>query len=125
MKKMAITVLAEVMMQTMVAADTYPNLTVETIDGQKTTVPVESLFITVEEGFLNVSELHISLATLKRMYFTSDEGVVTGIASPTADGVTGDVVIYDLQGRRVKEAEVRKGEVYVQKSAAGAQKIIF
>lgn len=101
-------------------ADDYPYLTFETADGSKVSVSSSSLTITIEDGKLYAGEQEFSLADLTSMYFSaSDETPIGEVRGDTGDQ---SAVIYDLQGRKVPEGQMRSG-IYVIRTEDGTRKV--
>ena len=108
----------------MQAAD-YPYLTFETTDGNRISVPAESLTLTVSGTTLTVGNQSFTLTNLTKMYFsTSDE--TTGI-DQIENGEwrieNSATAIYDLQGRKISKGQMRSGQVYIVKTNSGTHKI--
>ena len=102
-------------------AEDYPYLTFETADGAKVSVSCSSLTITIEDGVLYAGEQAFTLTDLMSMYFsTADETPVMDIRGTDADDQS--AVIYDLQGRKVAEGQMRRG-IYVIKTQSGTRKV--
>lgn len=77
----------------------YPYLTFENIDGSATSVSVESLTITVSDGKLVAGDKTFTLASLSKMYFSTE---ATGIENVSDVSQEGKAQYYDLQGRMVE-----------------------
>ena len=108
----------------MQAAD-YPYLTFETTDGNRISVPAESLTLTVSGTTLTVGNQSFTLTNLTKMYFsTSDE--TTGL-DQIENGEwrieNSATAIYDLQGRKISKGQMRSGQVYIVKTNSGTHKI--
>lgn len=109
-------------MLTAQADDTsYAYLTFETTDGTKTSVPVSSLSISVSGTTLKAGSQTFDLTKLSKMYFSND-GEATGIQTVTANGISDDAEIFDLQGRRVSRSQMRQG-TYIIKTQSGTIKV--
>mgnify|MGYP004457939847 FL=1 len=104
------------------AQEAYSFLTIETTDGAKTNLPVETLTMSVGDGVLTVGDQNFPLANLKKMYF-SDGNVITGIDQFTIDGGDEIVAIYDLQGRKVSKDDMQNG-IFVVKTKQKSTKMI-
>ena len=102
---------------------TYSYLTFETVDGAKTSVAVTSLpmSVTVSGGTLTVGGQTFTLADLSKMYF-SNTNETTAIQEVKAADLDDDADIYDLQGRKVAKAQMRRG-IYVVKTNGGTYKV--
>lgn len=100
---------------------TYSYLVFETADGTKTSVPVSSLTISISGTTLKAGSQTFDLNTLSKMYF-SNNGTPTGIQSVTANQISDDAEIYDLQGRRVNRSQTRQG-IYIVKTQNGTFKV--
>lgn len=102
---------------------TYSYLTFETVDGAKTSVAVTSLpmSVTVSGGTLTVGGQTFTLADLSKMYF-SNTNETTAIQEVKAADLDDDADIYDLQGRKVTKAQMRRG-IYVVKTNGGTYKV--
>ena len=106
-----------------ISADNYTYLTFETTDGAKISVPAKSLTMTVTGATLKAGEHAFTLSNLSKMYFTtSDEttGMSEELRVKSEEFAT---AIYDLNGRKVSEKEVRNG-VYVIRTKNGIFKIV-
>ena len=57
---------------TAVFAEDYPYLTFEAVDGNKTSVSVNSLTLTVKDGKLTAGDKTFSLSELSKMYFSME-----------------------------------------------------
>ncbi len=77
----------------------YPYLTFENSDGSATSVSVESLTITVSDGKLVAGDKTFTLASLSKMYFSTE---ATGIENVNDASQQGAARYYDLQGRMVE-----------------------
>lgn len=122
MRKQVLTTLALVAMLPVSAQEAYSFLTIETTDGAKTNLPVETLTMSVGDGVLTVGDQNFPLANLKKMYF-SDGNVITGIDQFTIDGGDEIVAIYDLQGRKVSKDDMQNG-IFVVKTKQKSTKMI-
>ena len=102
---------------------TYSYLTFETVDGAKTSVAVTSLpmSVNVSGGTLTVGGQTFTLADLSKMYF-SNTNETTAIQEVKAADLDDDADIYDLQGRKVTKAQMRRG-IYVVKTNGGTYKV--
>lgn len=122
MRKQVLTTLALAAMLPVSAQEAYSFLTIETTDGAKTNLPVETLTMSVGDGVLSVGDQSFPLANLKKMYF-SDGNVITGIDQFTTDGTDEIVAIYDLQGRKVNKDDMQNG-IFVVKTKQKSTKMI-
>ena len=106
-------------------AEGYAYLTFETTDGAKVSVPVESLTLSISGNTLTAGSQSFVLVNLAKMYFSeTDEGGTTGIRSMDNGQLTMDnAEIYDLQGKRVQKAQMRKG-AYIVKTTEKTYKLI-
>lgn len=121
MKKIVIFVMALVGGQTLQAND-YPYLVFETADGTKTSVSsATTLTITIQDGKLKVGSEEFSLSALSKMYFSETEET-TAIEEVAVETLDDALEIYDLQGRKVSKAQMRRG-VYVIKTKKGTRKV--
>ena len=104
-------------------ADGYTYLTFETTDGAKTSVDVSSLPVTInlDNSTLTIGSQTFALADLSKMYF-STQSESTGIEEISSATIDDDAVIYDLLGRRVTKAQMRRG-IYVMKMKQGTRKV--
>ena len=104
------------------AAD-YSYLTFETTDGVKTSVDVSSLPVTInmDNSTLTIGSQTFALADLSKMYF-STQSETTGIEEISSATIDDDAVIYDLYGRKVTKAQMRRG-IYVMKTKLGTRKV--
>lgn len=120
-KKVLLSLLLFMAVQTTAQAEHYDYLTFETTDGAKTSVPVSSLELTISGLKLTVGDNSFVLSNLSRMYFSiSDETTVTGIESYQLNET---VEVYDLKGNRVSKLQMKDG-VYVIKTKDGNYKIV-
>ena len=101
----------------------YTYLTFETTDGAKTSVDVSSLPVTINlnNSTLTIGNQTFALADLNKMYF-SMQSVTTGIEEISSATIDDDAVIYDLHGRRVTKAQMRRG-IYVVNTKQGTRKV--
>jgi hypothetical protein len=101
----------------------YTYLTFETTDGAKTSVDVSSLPVTINlnNSTLTIGNQTFALADLNKMYF-SMQSVTTGIEEISSATINDDAVIYDLHGRRVTKAQMRRG-IYVVNTKQGTRKV--
>jgi len=105
-----------------VKADSYTYLTFETTDGEKVSVSLESLTITISGTTLTTGSQSFTLTNLSRMYFTyTDE--TDGIKEVTRDALNEATEIYDLQGHKVSNEQLKKG-VYIVKTKQRTYKIV-
>ncbi len=103
---------------------TYSYLTFETADGAKTSVALSSsqTVLALNDGTLTVGNLSFSLADLSKMYFSTSDETATGIQELRVADLDDAADIYDLQGRKVAKAQMRKG-IYVVKTSNGTYKV--
>lgn len=122
MKKKFLLFMALVGALTAQAGD-YTYLTFETADGAKTSVDVSSLPVTInlDNSTLTIGNQTFALADLSKMYF-STQSESTGIEEISSATIDDDAVIYDLLGRRVTKAQMRRG-IYVMKTKQGTRKV--
>lgn len=122
MKKIALSLL--ILVGTLTAqADSYTYLTFETTDGEKTSVDVSSLPVTIkiDNSTLTIGNQTFALADLSKMYF-STQSETTGIEEISSATIDDDAVIYDLHGRRVTKEQMRRG-IYVVNTKQGTRKV--
>ena len=122
MKKKFLLFMALVGALTAQAGD-YTYLTFETTDGAKTSVDVSSLPVTInlDNSTLTIGNQTFALADLSKMYF-STQSESTGIEEISSATIDDDAVIYDLYGRKVTKAQMRRG-IYVMKTKLGTRKV--
>ena len=122
MKKILCLFMALVGALTAQAAD-YSYLTFETTDGVKTSVDVSSLPVTInlDNSTLTIGSQTFALADLSKMYF-STQSETTGIEEISSATIDDDAGIYDLYGRKVTKAQMRRG-IYVMKTKLGTRKV--
>ena len=122
MKKKFLLFMALVGALTAQAGD-YTYLTFETTDGAKTSVDVSSLPVTInlDNSTLTIGNQTFALADLSKMYF-STQSESTGSEEISSATIDDDAVIYDLLGRRVTKAQMRRG-IYVMKTKQGTRKV--
>ncbi len=103
---------------------TYSYLTFETANGAKTSVALSSsqTVLALNDGTLTVGNLSFSLADLSKMYFSTSDETATGIQELRVADLDDAADIYDLQGRKVAKAQMRKG-IYVVKTSNGTYKV--
>ena len=107
----------------MVQAADYPYLTFEMTDGQKTSVSVTSLSISIADGKLTVGGQTFDLSSLSKMYFsTASETTNISVVKNSQLTIDDDAEIYDLQGRKVSKDQMRHG-IYVVKTKNGTFKV--
>ena len=105
----------------MVQAGIYHYLTFERTDGEKVSIDVSSLTLTIDGNTLAVGSESFLIGDLSKMYFSvSDETTVTGIDTHLLEEV---VEVYDLKGNRVSKWQMKDG-VYVVKTKDGSYKIV-
>ena len=103
-------------------AEDYAYLTFETTDGEKISVPLESLTLSINGSTLTAGTQTFTLENLSKMYFSStDEATaIKEISKTDLDEATD---IYDLQGHKVQKAQMGRG-VYIVKTKQGTCKIV-
>jgi hypothetical protein len=122
MKKNVLTLLLLLVAMLAQAAD-YPYLTFEMTDGQKTSVSVTSLSISIADGKLTVGGQTFDLSSLSKMYFsTASETTDISVVKNSQLVIDDDAEIYDLQGRKVSKDQMRHG-IYVVKTKNGTFKV--
>lgn len=123
MKKIVLLLMTLVGALAVQAEDTYTYLTFETTDGAKTSVDVSSLPVTInlDSSTLIIGNQSFVLADLSKMYF-STQSETTGIEGISSATIDDDAVIYDLYGRKVTKAQMRRG-IYVMKTKLGTRKV--
>ena len=105
-----------------VQADDYAYLTFETTDGEKASVAVSSLTLTINGNTLTAGSETFTISNLSKMYFSnSDE--TTGIEEITTATLDESTEIYDLQGHKVTKAQMKHG-VYIVKTKTRTYKMI-
>ena len=106
---------------TMQAGD-FTYLTFETTDGEKASVPVESLTLTISGNTLMAGTQSFTISNLSKMYFsTTDE--TSGIEEITNTTLDEASDIYDLQGHKVSKEQMKKG-LYIIKTHNRTYKMI-
>lgn len=104
-------------------AEGFPYLTFETTDGTRVSVPVESLSLSISGTTLKAGSQSFTLVNLAKMYF-SDADETTGVETiGQLEDLQSDSSIYDLSGKKVSKAEMRKG-VYIVKTKEKTYKIV-
>jgi flagellar basal body rod protein FlgG len=122
MKKNVLTLLLLLVAMMAQAAD-YPYLTFEMTDGQKTSVSVTTLSISIADGKLTVGGQTFDLSSLSKMYFsTASETTDISVVKNSQLTIDDDAEIYDLQGRRLSKDQMRHG-IYVVKTKNGTFKV--
>ena len=105
-----------------VQADDYAYLTFETTDGEKASVAVSSLTLTISGNTLTAGSETFTISNLSKMYFSnSDE--TTGIEEITTATLDESTEIYDLQGHKVTKAQMKRG-VYIVKTKSRTYKMV-
>jgi len=102
-------------------ADGFSYLTFETTDGEKVSVSLESLTLSISGTTLMAGSQSFNLSNLSKMYF-SENDETDGIKSITGDALDEATEIYDLQGHKVSKDQMRKG-AYIIKTKQGTYKI--
>ena len=105
-------------------ADDFHYLTLETTDGAKASVEINSLSMTINGATLVAGNQTFVLSNLSRMYFSvSDEtSSATGIRQLDNLNSQDILAVYDLQGHKISKEQMKKG-VYIVKTQAGTYKI--
>lgn len=109
-------------------ADTYTYLTFETTDGDKVSVSVESLTLSISGTTLTAGSETFTLSNLSKMYFSNDDET-TGLENSqlrtnnAQSSILNAQSLYDLSGRRVSWNQLRAGSVYIIKTKDGTSKI--
>lgn len=121
MKKIVIIMMALVGALT-VQAEEYAYLTFETTDGEKASVDVSSLTLTINGNTLTAGSQTFTLSNLSKMYFsnTNETTAIEEITTATLDEAAD---IYDLQGHKVTKEQMRRG-VYIVKTKSRTYKMI-
>ena len=105
-----------------VQAEEYAYLTFETTDGEKASVAVSSLTLTISGNTLTAVSQTFTLSNLSKMYFSnSDE--TTAIEEITTATLDEAADIYDLQGHKVTKDQMKRG-VYIVKTKSRTYKMI-
>ena len=107
-------------------ADSYTYLTFETTDGEKASVAVESLTLTISGTTLIIGDQSFTLSNLSKMYFsTTDE--TTGINEiynmKTDELLLNSIEIFDLRGRKIVNKNLPEG-IYIVKTKDRTYKIV-
>lgn len=106
-----------------VQAEEYAYLTFETTDGEKASVAVSSLTLTISGNTLTAGSQTFTLSNLSKMYFSnSDE--TTAIEEITTATLDEAADIYDLQGHKVTKDQMKRG-VYIVKTKSRTYKMIL
>ena len=105
-----------------VQAEEYAYLTFETTDGEKASVAVSSLTLTINGNTLTAGSQTFTLSNLSKMYFsnTSETTAIEEITTATLDEAAD---IYDLQGHKVTKEQMKRG-VYIVKTKSKTYKMI-
>lgn len=103
-------------------ADDYSYLTFELTDGTKTSVSSTALTITIQNGKLMVGSQEFNLTDLSKMYFSFSDDSADVITEVNRDDFEEVTDIYDLQGRKVNEEQMKSG-IYVIKTKKGTFKV--
>lgn len=103
-------------------AGNYAYLTFETTDGEKSSVKVEGLTITLAGTTLSTGDLSFEVSNLSKMYFSANDET-TGITQITLDECDENTVIYDLKGRQLTKEQMKDG-VYLIKGTDKTYKIV-
>lgn len=121
MKKIVLILMAWVGVLTMQAKE-YAYLTFEMTDGEKASVAVSSLTLSINGNTLKVGSQTFTIANLAKMYFSDTDETSTGIEEISAETIDEATEIYDLQGHKVSKAQMRKG-IYIVKAKNKSYKI--
>jgi len=105
-----------------VHADGYSYLTFELTGGEKVSLSVSSLTITVSETTLTAGSQSFTLSNLNKMYFSNTDET-TEIKSLTTEEWNGITDIYSLHGQKVLKEQMQDG-VYIVKSKNGTFKLV-
>lgn len=121
MKKFLLIMMALVGAQ-IVQAEEYAYLTFETTDGEKASVAVSSLTLTINGNTLTAGSQTFTLSNLSKMYFsnTNETTAIEEITTATLDEAAD---IYDLQGHKVTKEQMKRG-VYIVKTKSRTYKMI-
>ena len=111
MKKLLMTVIVMTGMLPALAGD-YSYLTFELTDGTKTSVSCK----------LMVGSQEFNLTDLSKMYFSFSDDSADVIKEVNRDDFEEVTDIYDLQGRKVNEEQMKSG-IYVIKTKKGTFKV--
>ena len=105
-----------------VQAEEYAYLTFETTDGEKASVAVSSLTLTINGNTLTAGSQTFILSNLSKMYFsnTNETTAIEEITTATLDEAAD---IYDLQGHKVTKEQMKRG-VYIVKTKSRTYKMI-
>ena len=105
-----------------VQAEEYAYLTFETTDGEKASVAVSSLTLTISGNTLTAGSQTFTLSNLSKMYFsnTDETTAIEEITTATLDEAAD---IYDLQGHKVTKDQMKRG-VYIVKTKSRTYKIV-
>lgn len=103
-------------------ADDYSYLTFELSDGTKTSVSSTALTITIQDDKLMVGSQEFNLTDLSKMYFSFSDDSADVIKEVNRDDFEEVTDIYDLQGRKVNEEQMKSG-IYVIKTKKGTFKV--
>ena len=105
-----------------VQAEEYAYLTFETTDGEKASVAVSSLTLTINGNTLTAGSQTFTLSNLSKMYFsnTNETTAIEEITTATLDEAAD---IYDLQGHKVTKEQMKRG-VYIVKTKSKTYKMI-
>lgn len=103
-------------------ANDYTFLTFETTDGEKASVAVEFLTLTISGTTLVVGSQSFTLSNLSKMYFSNTDETTTirEITDAMLDEATD---IYDLKGHKVTKEQMRMG-VYIIRTKDKTYKLI-
>lgn len=121
MKKLLMTVIVMTGMLPALAGD-YSYLTFELTDGTKTSVSSTALTITIQDDKLMVGSQEFNLTDLSKMYFSISDESADGIEEVNISNLDEVTDIYDLQGRKVNEEQMKSG-IYVIKTKKGTFKV--
>jgi len=103
-------------------AGDYSYLTFVTTDGNKTSVSVSGLNITISGTTLTTGSQSFTLTNLNKMYFSTTDESTTGISEIMTTDLNEATEIYDLRGMLVTKDQMHRG-VYVVKTKNGTFKV--
>lgn len=100
----------------------FPYLTFRLNDGGKFSFPSAGLTMNITGNVLTVSQNSFTVSNLSAMYFSATDET-SGIKGISADQISSDAVIYNLNGNRIRKNQMDKG-VYLVRDKNGTYKII-
>lgn len=103
-------------------AEDFTHLTFVTVDGEKVSMPIENLEISISGNTLTAGNQSFTLVNLSKMYFSSSDEttLINELKSTDFDEA---VHIFDLNGRKVNRDQMTSG-VYVIKTKQGTYKLM-